>query len=171
MRRSTPAAGVVAVEALIGRALDEDALREGLSAIRTPGRLEVVAREPALVLDGAHNPAGAAALAEALAQSFRWDRLHLVLAVSANKDVLGVVAPLAALADVVYATANDSVRSADPTRVAAAARQMEVDDVQVFPGVADAIAAARAAAAPSDMVLITGSLFTVADAKRALAAG
>ena len=71
----------------------------------------------------------------------------LVLAVSANKDVLGVVAPLAAIADVVYATANDSVRSADPTEIVDGARQMEVDDVQVFPGVAEAIAAARAAAA------------------------
>jgi len=162
------AAGVVAVEALTGHALDEEAVRTGLAAIRTPGRLEIVAREPALVLDGAHNPAGAAALAEALAQSFRWERLHLVLAVSANKDVLGVVAPIAALADVVYATANDSVRSADAEEVMAAARQVEVDDIQGFPSVAAAISAARAAAAPGDMVLITGSLFTVADAKRAL---
>jgi dihydrofolate synthase/folylpolyglutamate synthase len=111
----------------------------------------------------------ALALAEALAQSFRWDRLHLVLAVSANKDVLGVVAPLAAIADVVYAAKNDSVRSADTQEIMAAARQVEVADVQAFASVAEAIAAARAAAAPSDMVLITGSLFTVADATRALA--
>ncbi|MEP6758245.1 MAG: cyanophycin synthetase [Actinomycetota bacterium] len=162
------AAGVVAVETLTGHALEEDALRVGLAAIRTPGRLEVVAREPAIVLDGAHNPAGAAALAEALAQSFRWDRLHLVLAVSANKDVLGVVAPLAALADVVYAAANDSVRSAATDEVMAAARILEVDAVHGFASVADALAAARTAAGPGDMVLVTGSLFTVADAKRAL---
>ena len=63
------------------------------------------------------------------------------------------------------------MRSADPTEIVDGARQMEVDDVQVFPGVAEAIAAARAAAAPSDMVLITCSPFTVADAKRALATG
>ena len=81
---------------------------------------------------------------------------------------MGVVAPLAALADVVYATANDSVRSAEPADIMAAARMVEVDDVRGFPTVAEAIAAARAAAAPSDMVLISGSLFTVADAKRAL---
>jgi folylpolyglutamate synthase/dihydropteroate synthase len=120
------------------------------------------------VLDGAHNPAGAAALAEALAHSFTWDRLHVVLAVSANKDVAGVVAPIAALADVVYATQNDSVRSADATAVETAARADGVDAVQVEASVAAAIDAARAAATPRDLVLIAGSLFTVADAKRAL---
>ena len=76
------------------------------------------AHEPAVVLDGAHNPAGAEALAEALGESFRWERLHVVLAVSANKDVAGWSAPLAAIADVVYATRNDCVRSAEPEEVA-----------------------------------------------------
>jgi len=162
------AAGVVAVEALTGAALDEKAVHSGLANLRTPGRLEVVGHEPAIVLDGAHNPAGAAALAEALTQFFRWDRLHVVLAVSANKDVLNIVAPIAALADTVHATGNDSVRSAAADEVAAAARLLEVDEVQTHASVAEAIAAARAGADPADMVLVTGSLFTVADAKRAL---
>ena len=92
-----------------------------------------------------------------------------MIAVSANKDVEGVVGPVAALADVVYATRNDSVRSAEPDAVAAAARAAGVTDVAVHPGVADALAAARAAAGPGDAILVTGSLFTVGDAKRALA--
>ena len=160
------AAGAVALEAFTGAPLQEDVLREGLAALRTPGRLEVVGHEPALVLDGAHNPAGADALAGALAEFFRWDRLHIVLAVSANKDVEGVVRPLAEIADVVYATRNDSVRSAEPDEVARAASPATVE---VSPSVADAIAAARAAAGPGDLVLVTGSLFTVGDAKRVLA--
>jgi dihydrofolate synthase/folylpolyglutamate synthase len=160
------AAGAVALEAFTGAPLQEDVLREGLAALRTPGRLEVVGHEPALVLDGAHNPAGADALAGALAEFFRWDRLHIVLAVSANKDVVGVVRPLAEIADVVYATRNDSVRSAEPDEVARAA---SLATVEVSPSVADAIAAARAAAGPGDLVLVTGSLFTVGDAKRVLA--
>jgi dihydrofolate synthase/folylpolyglutamate synthase len=161
------AAGIVAFEVLTGQALDEDTLREGLAAVRSPGRLEVVGHEPLLLLDGAHNPAGAVALAEALPTSFRWERLHLVLAVSANKDVAGVVAPLAALAHVVYATRNDSVRSAEPDVVAAAARDAGAE-VRVEPSVAAAIEAARAAADGADAIVVTGSLFTVADAKRAL---
>jgi dihydrofolate synthase/folylpolyglutamate synthase len=161
-------AGIVACEALTGHALDDKALRAGLASVRNPGRLEVVGHDPTVVLDGAHNPAGAAALVEALSQSFTWQRLHVVLAVSGNKDVAGVVAPIAALADVIYATENDSVRSADATALEAAALADGVDAVRVEPSVAAAIGAARTAAVPGDLILITGSLFTVADAKRAL---
>jgi dihydrofolate synthase/folylpolyglutamate synthase len=162
------AAGAVAFEALTEQALDEATLREGLAAMRAPGRLEVVGHAPAVVLDGAHNPDGAAALAEELPRFFRWDRLHVVLAVSANKDVAGVVGPIAALADAVYATRNDSVRSAEPEVVARAARDAGAGTVEVQPSVAVALDAARGAARPGDLVLLTGSLFTVGDAKRAL---
>jgi dihydrofolate synthase/folylpolyglutamate synthase len=161
-------AGVVGFEALTGHALDDKALRRGLAAVRTPGRLEVVGHMPTMVLDGAHNPAGAGALAEALSQSFTWERLHVVLAVSGNKDVAGVVTPIAALADAIYATHNDSVRSADAAEVEAAAIAAGADAVTIQPSVAAAIDAARDAAAAGDLILITGSLFTVADAKRAL---
>jgi dihydrofolate synthase/folylpolyglutamate synthase len=163
------AAGAVAFEALTGAALDPGVLHEGLAALRTPGRLEVVGHEPAVVLDGAHNPAGAEALAGALGEFFRWERLHIVLAVSANKDVEGVVRPLAAIADVVYATRNDSARSAEPEDVARVARAASSATVEVSTSVADAVAAARATAGPGDLVLVTGSLFTVGDAKRVLA--
>jgi dihydrofolate synthase/folylpolyglutamate synthase len=89
-----------------------------------------------------------------------------VLAVSANKDLAGICAPLAPLADEAYVARNESVRSAEPNDVAAALGR----PAAVFGSVAAALAAARAAAAPRDIVLVTGSLFTVADAKRALAA-
>ena len=162
------AAGAVAFETLTGTAIDEEVLRAGLASVRTPGRLDVVAHDPTLVLDGAHNPDGAAALAEALPQFFRWERLHVVLAVSANKDVAGVVTPIAGLADTVYATRNDSVRSAEPEDVGRAALDAGADDVIVLATVAEAIAAARDAAQPGDVILVTGSLFTVGDALRAL---
>ena len=92
-----------------------------------------------------------------------------MLAVSANKDVAGVVAPLAPLADVVYAT-RQRLASAAPTAevVGRGAGRWRLATSRASPSVAEAIAAARAAAAPGDLVLVTGSLFTVADAKRAL---
>jgi dihydrofolate synthase/folylpolyglutamate synthase len=160
------AAGIVAVEALTGQALGPDTLREGLAAVRSPGRLEVVGHEPLLVLDGAHNPTGAQALAEAMRESFRWERLHLVVAISANKDLAGIAAALGPIADHVVATKNDSVRSSDPSHVAAAFG----GDVERASSVADALEIARRAAGPGDVVLVAGSLFTVADAQRALAA-
>jgi dihydrofolate synthase/folylpolyglutamate synthase len=161
------AAGIVAVEATLDRALDEESLREGLAAVRTPGRLEVVGRQPLIVLDGAHNPDGAAALAAAMAEFFRWDRLHLVLAVSANKDLHGILRPLAPLADAAYAARNDSVRSAEAAPLADVF-SAQGKPVSVFDSVSAAIEAARASANPGDVILVTGSLYTVADARRAL---
>ena len=163
------AAAVAAFEALTEHGLHDDALREGLAEVRTPGRLEVVGRNPLVVLDGAHNPDGAQALAGALPATFCWQRLHVVLATSANKDIEGIVGPLAAIADEVYVTRNDSVRSAEPEVVAAAATAAGAGEVHVLPGVREALEAAMAAAASGDAVLVTGSLFTVGDAERALA--
>lgn len=161
------AAGLVAVEALFGKALELDVVREAFVELRSPGRLEIIEREPLLILDGAHNPAGAEALGVALREAFMWDRLHLVLSTSANKDVEGIVVPLAPLADVVYLTKNNSVRSAEPI-VLAERFSGSGGSVEILPSVAEAIDAARAAAAPGDLILVTGSLYTVADAYRAL---
>lgn len=163
-------AGIVAFEALTEHGLSEEALQAGLAEVRTPGRLDVAARDPLILLDGAHNPDGARALADALPRAFRWEALHVVLAVSANKDVEQVVAPIAGLADVVYVTRNDSARSAEPAQVAAAARTAGAREVHILGDVAGAVAAARDAAGRGDAILVTGSLFTVGDAKRALAA-
>jgi len=164
------AAGIVAVEALTGQALDEGSLRDGLRDVRSPGRLEVVGREPLILLDGAHNPAGASALAEAMGEFFTWDRLHLVIAVSANKDLDGMLTALAPLADAAYATRNDSVRSGDPLKVAEKLRALGTP-AQTFTSVADALRAARAEAGRRDAILVTGSLFTVGEAMRALGRG
>ena len=131
----------MACEALLGEALDEGTLREALAGVRWPGRLEVVGRQPAIVLDGAHNPAGAEALADALRESSLWERLHLVLAISANKDVAGIVAPLAPLADVAYAARNESERTGDATPIAEAFG-VEGAPVTVHGSVAEALDAA-----------------------------
>ena len=161
------AAAIVAVESFLGYRLDEDAARTALGAMRIPGRLEVVARSPLIVLDGAHNPAGAEALARALVEAFTWSRLHVVLAVSSNKDLDGVVAALAPMADVWYPAQNESVRSFPSQHVAEriAAAGGRVADLGT---VEESIAAARDAAAGEDLILVTGSLYTVADARRAL---
>ncbi|MFB3738828.1 MAG: folylpolyglutamate synthase/dihydrofolate synthase family protein [Candidatus Velamenicoccus archaeovorus] len=161
------AAAIVALEAFLERPLSDELLRAALAATTSPGRLEVVDRHPLVILDGAHNPAGAEALAAALREAFAWERLHLVIAVSANKDVGGIVRTLAPLADRAYATRNTSSRSGPAEGVAAALTDAGVLP-EVFDSVAEAIAAARDSAGPADLILATGSLYTVADARRAL---
>jgi dihydrofolate synthase/folylpolyglutamate synthase len=161
------AAAIAAMEAFLERPLSADAVRAAFASASSPGRLEVVDRHPMLVLDGAHNPAGAAAVAAALRESFTWRRLHLVLAVSANKDLAGIVAELAPLADAAYAATNRSERSGTSSVTAAALEAAGVQAVDA--GTVDrAIAWARAAAHEDDLILVTGSLYTVADARRLL---
>lgn len=160
-------AAVVATEALLERPLEEDAVREALGGATSPGRLEVVARHPLIVLDGAHNPAAAEALAAALVEAFTWDRVHLVMAVFTTKDLGGVVERLAPLADVGYAATTDSVRARPADEVARALASRGVA-AQTFGSVDDALGAARDAAGAGDLILVTGSLYTVAAARRAL---
>ena len=161
------AAAIVGVESVVGHALDPDATRAAIDALRIPGRLEVITRSPLIILDGAHNPAGAEALARTLSESFTWSRMHVVLAVSSNKDVDGVIAALAPLAAVWYPAQNESVRSFPAEHVAEriAAVGGRVADLGT---VEESLAAARDAAAVDDLILVTGSLYTVADARRAL---
>ena len=161
------AAAVVAIEAFVERALADDTVRITLEAATSPGRLEVAARHPLILLDGAHNPAAAAALAEALPEAFHWERLHLVMAVFSNKDLAGIVEHLGPLAAVGYAATTDSIRARSAEEIAAA-MALESLAAEIFPSVEAALASARAAADPQDLILVTGSLYTVADARRAL---
>jgi dihydrofolate synthase / folylpolyglutamate synthase len=161
------AAALVAFESLVGEALNVETLREALAEVRWPGRMEVVSRRPLLMLDGAHNPAGAEALAVALREFFRWDRAHLVISVSDGKNLDGIVAELAPLTDAAYVARNASARAGD---IAPVADRLGAFDIPVerFGSVAEALDAARAAAEAGDLILVTGSLYTVADARRAL---
>jgi dihydrofolate synthase / folylpolyglutamate synthase len=161
------AAAIVAFESLVTHELEAEVTRVALGDFRVPGRLEVVDRAPTIVLDGAHNPAGAETLARSLGEAFVAERLHVVLAVSSNKDLDGVIAPLAPITDVWYAAQNDSVRSFPAQHVAEriAVAGGRVADLGT---VAETLRAARDAAVAEDLILVTGSLYTVADARRAL---
>jgi dihydrofolate synthase/folylpolyglutamate synthase len=159
------AASVAACEALLGRALNDGALRAALDAVRSPGRVEVVGRRPLVVLDGAHNLDAAEALVTTLREAFQWDRCHLVVGMFQDKDVEGVARILAPLADDAFVAPNASPRSAPAERVAEALHATGVDPVGRFGSVEAAVAAARAVAGQDDLILVTGSFYTVADAR------
>jgi dihydrofolate synthase/folylpolyglutamate synthase len=161
------AAAIAAVESLLDQPLDEIVTREALTNVRWPGRMEIVGRHPTILLDGAHNPAAAEGLAVALREFFLWERLHLVISVSGNKDLDGIVRQLAPLADIAYAARNASDRSGDAIPIADRL-SAEGKRVELCGSVGEALDAARAAADDGDLILVTGSLYTVADARRAL---
>jgi len=111
------AVALAAVEAFFGagtqRQLDVDAVRAGFAAATSPGRLERVRSAPTVLLDAAHNPAGAAALATTLAQEFDFRYLVGVVAVMADKDVAGILAALEPVFDQLVVTSNGSPRGLD----------------------------------------------------------
>ena len=159
------ATAVVAAESFLGTALTEDALREALAGATSPGRLEVVSRHPLVVLDGAHNPDAARALAEALPEAFVWRRLHLVIGVLETKDVAGIVEALASRVTRAHAAPNSNPKTLPAERMAEACQAAGIEDVETHPSVPAALEAARAEAAEDDLILVTGSLYTVADAR------
>jgi dihydrofolate synthase/folylpolyglutamate synthase len=162
------ATALAAVQAFLGdRRLDEDTVRAGFAAVSSPGRLEVVGRNPLVLLDGAHNPAGAAALAEALLEEFVVDRRTLVVGALADKDLRGILRGLAPATGRLIVTANASPRSAAPEQLRTEAEALGLA-AETAPTVPAALDLAREGAAEGDAIVVTGSLYTVGEARTAL---
>ena len=166
-QRTNAAAAIAAAEALgeHGVAYRADLATTGLARLHWPGRFEVVDGQPPIVLDGAHNDGSAEALAAALREAFPRRPLRLVLGLMEDKDARGVIRPLLPLASAVEATRSRSARALAP---AALARKIRGVRTRVHDNVADAIAAARRDASPTDIVCVSGSLALVGEARTAL---
>jgi dihydrofolate synthase/folylpolyglutamate synthase len=148
-----------------GVAVDEAAMRRGLANTRWEGRLERVAERPDIFLDGAHNPASATQLAAAVrAMRPSYQRLVLIIGILGDKDRAGILSQLLPLADLVIVTKPNYSRAMDVEALATEVRQQH-GTVETTGTVAAAIALARHRAAPDDLVLITGSLYVVGDAR------
>ncbi|MCJ7724846.1 MAG: dihydrofolate synthase, partial [Acidimicrobiia bacterium] len=159
------AVAIGAVEALFGRALDVDAVREAAASIRCPGRMEIVLRDPLLMVDGAHNAPGMAVLVSALREEFAAQRWEVVFGVMSDKSIeemLLALGPVAAGFHMVAADSERAVPSADLAGMAASIVAVPVADAG---SVTDGLAAARATGRP---VLVAGSLFVVGEARLAL---
>ncbi|WP_309102596.1 folylpolyglutamate synthase/dihydrofolate synthase family protein [Microbacterium sp.] len=162
------ALAVAAVESLIGGGAQQiagDIVSEGLQAATSPGRLQLVGIGPTVVVDAAHNPHGAAALAQALDDSFDFDEWGIVLGVLSDKDAAGIVSRLAPAAAHVFATAPDSERASDADAVADLVERSG-HRVTVHPTLAEAADAAREWASSSDRraVAIAGSVVLAGEA-------
>jgi dihydrofolate synthase/folylpolyglutamate synthase len=139
----------------------------GLQQVHWEGRLETVSRQPWIVLDGAHNRDSARCLRETLTSCFKYRRLILILGISANKDLQGIVEELTPLAAVTIVTRATVSRAAPPQQVAdLAAKSSAAIIVEEDPQ--KALAHAIAELLPGDLLLVTGSLYLVGDAKQLL---
>ncbi len=162
-RNAALAIGVLELLEKKGYRFDEDNIKTGIEETTWTGRVHVLSEKPLVVVDGAHNPGAARVLAEAVKKDFSYKRLILVLGIMKDKDIKTIVSEIAVLADHIICSSPEYYRSANPEDlynvVAAYSRKAEV--IKTLP---EAIAKAKRLAKPDDMILITGSLFTVGEA-------
>jgi Folylpolyglutamate synthase len=152
-------------------------VEEGFVELVLPGRLEVVRRGPTVLVDAAHNPAGARALAASVTEAFAFTHLVAVVSVLTDKDVLGILAALEPAVDEVVVTQNMSPRAMGVDDLAALAVEVfGADRVEVAASFAGAVDSAITLAEEADTyaasgVVITGSVVTAGQARALLRRG
>jgi len=150
--------------------LTEAAVRRGLAEACCIGRMQIIDRRPTLVADVAHNPDGARALMDAVLEVFDYERAIVVLGIMGDKDARGYIAEFAGRADLMVFTRPASERAADPEDLAAIATDLGIQS-RVIPSAGAAIEGALSEAREGDLVLVTGSHYTVGDVMKSLGVG
>ena len=171
--------GLAAVEAFLATdvQLDVETVREGFLMVSSPGRLEIVRRSPTVIVDAAHNPHGAVALAAAVAESFDFESLVGVVGILGEKDAQGVLIALEPVLDHIVVTTPTSVRALPAEDLAVIACDIFGEErVWIEPKLADALdRAVTLAEEVNDYggagVLVTGSVVLAGEAKRLMARG
>jgi dihydrofolate synthase / folylpolyglutamate synthase len=167
-QRANFALAAAAGEALLGE-LDPASVRAAGASVRVPGRCQVIDRDPLTVVDGAHNPAGARALAASLPELGGSDtRTVAVLSVLEDKDAAGILRELLPSCAAVVLTRSLNPRALPPATLQSLATQVgaDPDSLEVEPDPRRALARAREIAGPEGTVLATGSIYLVADLLR-----
>jgi dihydrofolate synthase/folylpolyglutamate synthase len=172
---SNAAAALIAVEAFFGEQdLDIDAVRAGFANVTSPGRCEVIHRDPTIILDAAHNPHGAKAIAETMQSEFTFDEVTGIVALMADKDALGILQELEPIMNQIIVTTNSSERSMSVADLNKLANQVfGADRVFAEATLQGAIEravkdASRPLSDESLAILITGSVVTVGEARTAV---
>lgn len=164
------ATAVAVIELLLdgnGQHIPMAAILEGLQTVRWPARLEVLRSRPTVILDGAHNHAGAIVLKQALMEYFPQQKFIFVLGMLADKERAKVVAELAPLAKQVTVTRSNNPRAGDWAALADYMRKY-LKDVYLVQDVGQAVQQAISRATEEDVICVTGSLYMVAEARETL---
>jgi len=159
------ATAVAALEVLAGKGfnISRDNIINGLAEVSWPGRFQILSHRPLLVVDGAHNPDSARKLKQSLVQYFAFDRAILVIGVSSDKDVAGIISELVPLFDKVIVTRSRHPRAMSLEQLIAVFRRCGIE-VQAVEAVSEALSLALSMAGARDLVCVAGSLFAVGEA-------
>ena len=153
------------IEILIQKGLEVSSLhiRQGLKKASWPGRMQVMSEGPIIVLDGAHNTAAMRALAHCLRKEFNYQKLILVIGVMKDKDISPLLRAIVPSSDYVFYTRPVYPRAAEPEILMAKASLLDKPG-ETVPTLKGALELARKMAGPEDLILVSGSLFTVGEA-------
>jgi len=158
------ATAVAAAEVLVerGAKVSPKNIADGLAQVHWPGRLQILRREPWVIVDGAHNADSVRRLVKALRQYFDFERAILIFGASSDKNIAGMVAELASFPDTVIVTQSRHPRAIAPDKLVSEFAKWEIIP-EVAENVASAVELALAQAKPTDLICATGSLFIVAE--------
>ena len=149
-----------------GLDIDDAKAVRGLAQVQLPGRMEMVATDPRILLDGAHNAASMQALMRGVAQHIPYDSMVMVFGCAADKDISGMMQQIATGADkVIFSQATGNARAALPTDLAEAYEELTGKVAQVCHSLRDAIRVARNATAREDIICVCGSFYLVGEVK------
>ena len=169
---SNAAAALVAVEVFFGEnELDIDAVREGFAQVKSPGRCEIIHRDPTIILDAAHNPHGSVALHQTLDSEFTFDEIIGVVGVMGDKDARGILVNFEKFMDSIIVTKNSSHRAMDVSDLEKLSIEIfGADRVHSAPNLEAAIEKAlkdsiRPLSDESLGIVVTGSVVTVGEAR------
>lgn len=171
MINAAVAVGVIEALKVHGINIAADAVKKGIENAKWEGRLEVISEKPFVIIDGAQNRASARCLADAIKKLFKFNKLILVLGVSKDKDLNGILEELLPIADSLYLTrANVSARALDPARIKTAIEKIERNarNPTLTTSVKEAVNGALLKANKDDLIMITGSLFVAGEARECL---
>lgn len=157
---------IAAVEVLQskGYKISWQAITEGIKKVKWPGRMEVVAKKPTIILDGAHNTHGTKALAKSMRELKQNKRIITVIGILKDKDFVEMVEHIADLTDYAIITAPDYYRALNINVLAAEAKKL-IKNVRAIAPVTKAIEQAKKIANEDDIILVTGSLYTIGEAR------
>jgi len=162
------AVAIAAIEQLQmnGVYIPDTSIEEGITHAVNIGRMEIVSNEPFILLDGAHNKTGMKFLVDSLKKDFDYDKLIVVLGILSEKDITSMLSSITPLADVIVATKSKNTRACDPSKLEEITKKIDnAKEVVVKEQIPDAIAYAKSLAKKNNLICITGSLFTVGEAR------
>jgi dihydrofolate synthase/folylpolyglutamate synthase len=158
------ALGAMEVLEELGYRVSTEAMVDGLREVDWPGRLEMVSFSPRVILDGAHNPAGVLALKESLKKEFQYQRLILLIGIMNDKDIQSMLHLLSPMADTIILTQPHTERATSPSLLKKALGQ-NGKKAEIVEDLQEAIERGLSLTKEEDLLCITGSLYTVGEAR------